>query len=546
MARPLTLAAAIAVSLLFVSGAGGSPAQTPKRGGTLVVGTLAEPPCLNAFLLRCTGGTPVVNFLTSVPLRGAFQAGPGTTFLPDLVTHVERPKGRPLTLRYHIRPQARWSDGTPITARDFVFTHVISVSKHLEPVDRAFYRQVRSARPIDAKTVEVVLRSSFSNWRALFADVLPWHALRAQNFSKVWLSRIHDPRTGEPIGSGPFLLERWDRGSRLVYRPNPNYWGARPYLDRLEFRFCQRCGEMAAEQAEWLRAGELDLVQSMGFLSAEGLRAFRTRGVTVAGRPGNAWEQLSVRVGAGGHPALDRRLVRQALVYGIDRGAIAPALYGLIDRRYPPMQSSVLLRGDVHYQPNWDGHRYRPARARRLLEQAGCTLGADGIYACDGRRLSLRFVTAAGVEPFVGILALVPRQLRRAGIEVVPQYVPFPTLVGQVVPSGSFDAVLFAWIRGPLDDGSDLAGLYECGGTQNFMGYCDRLVTAGLDRARRMPDAARRARILNRVDARLARDVPVIPIVQNPFVVAYREGVRGVDLTGALYPLVNAEKWWLD
>ena len=124
MIRSIALAAAIAVSLLAVAGAESSDAQAPTRGGTVVVGTYFEPACLNAYLERCGSNVPWVRILSSLSLRGAFSIGrDSTSYEPDLVTGVDVTRTPPFTLTYHIRREARWSDGTPITARDFVFTH---------------------------------------------------------------------------------------------------------------------------------------------------------------------------------------------------------------------------------------------------------------------------------------------------------------------------------------------------------------------------------------------------------------------------------------
>src|SRR5262245_27204770 len=108
VARRLALAAAVAVSLLAVSGAGGAATQqTPKRGGTVVVGAgLFEPACLN--ILRSCG--PFPHLYIEEVLEGAFEIGPRHV-RPNLVSHVDRET--PLELMYHIRPAARWSDGVP-------------------------------------------------------------------------------------------------------------------------------------------------------------------------------------------------------------------------------------------------------------------------------------------------------------------------------------------------------------------------------------------------------------------------------------------------
>ena len=126
MARGVAILAAIAVSLLAVSGAGGAGAQTPKRGGTVVVAsTPTEPACLNPLNLDCIPGTSQITALRIVNrvLEAPFDVDSSFRWREQLVSGVEFTTKPPFTLTYHIRPEARWSDGVPITAADFVFTH---------------------------------------------------------------------------------------------------------------------------------------------------------------------------------------------------------------------------------------------------------------------------------------------------------------------------------------------------------------------------------------------------------------------------------------
>ena len=68
-------------------------------------------------------------------------------------------------------------------------------------------------------------------------------------------------------------------------------------------------------------------------------------------------------------------------------------------QRFRPSDSAIFLGSHASYRPNWNAYRYRPAESRRLLEQAGCRRGTGGIYSCAGRRLELRLVTPAGATP---------------------------------------------------------------------------------------------------------------------------------------------------
>jgi len=132
------------------------------------------------------------------------------------------------------------------------------------------------------------------------------------------------------------------------------------------------------------------------------------------------------------------------------------------------------------------------------------------------------------------------------GVEVVPTFATNVSFFGQILPSGDFDVALFAWIANP--DPTFAKFTFGCGGPLNHTGYCQRLVTSDLDQAERILDADQQARVLNRADAQMAKDVPVIPLYQQTQSVALRSTVRnfGLSLNTTLTPLWNAENWWLE
>jgi peptide/nickel transport system substrate-binding protein len=262
--------------------------------------------------------------------------------------------------------------------------------------------------------------------------------------------------------------------------------------------------------------------------------------------PAPTMEHLTFRVGSGGHPALQNRLVRQALAFGIDRAEIARVLlFDAPPRDRRPLDSTVFLPSERDYQPSWSGYRYSPGRARRLLEQAGCRRGSDDVYACDGQRLSLRFVTTAGRPERAAILRLVQTQLRRAGVEVVPSFVPDSVLFGRILPDGAYDAALFAWVT---NGGGGAWPEADCWDVQNWSGYCTRLVAREYQQVDLVLDRQQRARVLHALDDKLARAVPVLPLVQTASRVALRSHVRGVITHGGsvnVHFAQNSEDWWL-
>jgi peptide/nickel transport system substrate-binding protein len=514
--------------LLAVSGADGSTLQTPKRGGTVVIAG-SVPACLNFLLEGC--GSPISVF------PGAFEVGPDAAYRPDLVSGVDVTKD-PFTLTYYIRPKARWSDGTPVTASDFRFMSRVPVPPHATEVLKRGVRKIRRVAALDAKTFRVWFRAPFAPWRVLYPVVLPRHALVGEDLSRIWQDRIDNPKTGDPIGSGPFLVERLDPGRELILVRNPRYWGPHTaHLDRIVFRSVE--GDLVAA----LRSGLVDVVfpstgQEIGALQREpGIRLLT--GAT------SRWEHFEIRIGAPGHPALESRLVRRALAYGVDREELAQ-IYGPTQR---PLDSAVFLAQSRFYRPHWNVYRYRPAEARRLLGQAGCRRGADGIYACGGKRLSLRFVTTAGWPTRELTLQLVQAQLRRAGVAVVPVYAPSAAFLGKdkhsILGRGAFDVALFAWVGG-AGEISDI-DIIGCDRPGNFTGYCSTRVTRDLIESDRLLAAQRRADLLNRVDEQLTSDVPVLPLFQMPYPLALRTTVRGVARNPSPQWLYwNVEDWWLE
>jgi peptide/nickel transport system substrate-binding protein len=291
--------------VVAASPAAGGQQQTPNRGGTVVFGPINGPPCLNLLDPACGFASPQLFWITDNVIPGAFRAAPDFTWRPTLVSGATFSRRPPFTVTYRIRSEARWSDGVPVTARDFVFTHRAILAHLAEDPDADVHRLVRSIRAVDAKTVRVVLRSRDARWRQLlFFVVLPRHALAGESLQRIWFDRIHNPKTGRPIGSGPFLVEAWEEGKQLTLVRNPRYWGPHTaYVDRLVLRLCKACNGPAPEDVlKDVRGGDVDIALARETGIVPELR--RVPGTSVVTFPSNGWEHLDLRLSSGGHPAL--------------------------------------------------------------------------------------------------------------------------------------------------------------------------------------------------------------------------------------------------
>ena len=195
VARPLAFAAALAVSLLAVSGAGGAGAQTPKRGGTVVFAQAEEPACLNPFDERCPPGTSPFTLrpIFGRVLESAFEVGPDFTWRPRLVSSVTYTRRPPFVLTYHIRPEAQWSDGTD---------HGRGLRVHAPGVPEARPSRRHYPDAMFAASARSTRRRSGSYcvraWgfpRPVRED-LAAHALLGEDLATVWRDGIENPKTG--------------------------------------------------------------------------------------------------------------------------------------------------------------------------------------------------------------------------------------------------------------------------------------------------------------------------------------------------------------
>jgi peptide/nickel transport system substrate-binding protein len=511
----------------------------PRVGGTVVVGIAYEPACLNLFMIgTCSGGVgPPFGEIVQQVLEGAFEVGPDLTYRPNVVSRVKLTKN-PATLTYVIRPEARWSDGVPVSAADLVFTSRVHTDHpKLEFHSKEWKDAVVSVRAIGPKTVRFRVSRLDARWRSLFPFLFPRHALVGEDLQTVWSDAFVNPKTGRPIGNGPVLTQHWERGRQLTLVRNPRYWGPhKAYLDRIVFRFFPT-PEAALEA---LRAGRVDLVSAPPGAEAVNLG----RRIKVVTGLGLRFELIAIRVGPGGHLALKRPFVRRALVSAIDRHALVRELFRTTHPRLQPLENAIFMSNSRFYRPHWNIHNRKQARVPRMLERNGCRRATDGIYTCDGQRLSFRFITTAARPQREQIARIIQAQVRKAGIEIVPIFTPSRVLFDEIMPKGDFDLALYTSLASP--DPADFNENYVCGKRGNWFGYCNRRVTKDLVKTNEVLSMRSRAALFNRADAEMARDVPLIPLFQQPSLLAFKRNLRGVRDNASVESYTwNSEDWWL-
>ncbi|HZA19564.1 MAG TPA: ABC transporter substrate-binding protein [Actinomycetota bacterium] len=433
----------------------------------------------------------------------------------------------PLTIRFTYKTSARWSDGKPVTARDFRATWRVFTNPANNVESRTGWEDIRAVRGT-GKTVTVVFKTRYADWESLVSSgPYPAHFIAGKNMNETFVNSI-------PLSSGPWKFDKWQKGVQIEVVKNPRFNAStRMKLDRVVFRYV--IDTNARFQA--LKANQGQVMEPQPQLQIADF--LKDRKFVVDRKIGFAWEHIDIQFGAQGHPALKLRYVRQALITGMNRTQVANALYGTIAPGLKPVNSHMFKPFESTYRENWAVYKFNQGRVISMLKARGCTGGPDRpaanndkIWTCPNvGKLEFRFGTTTGNQLRALTFEIIQRQLKSVGIQLNARFQVAGTLFGTTLPSRDWDLIMFTWVGSPATP-ITIKDLYACGGDQNDMQYCNRPFSRILNRVSTTLSASQRAEMLNAAEKRyMVPDVPSIPVYARPVFV-----IRSAKVSG---PVVN-------
>jgi ABC-type transport system substrate-binding protein len=540
--RAWLLVGVILAALAVVTSGSASP-SSKAASGTVVFGADQEPGILNTNIIG--GDVFWGGQVVSPVLATTYRVFPDFTFRPELISKATVTR-KPFSVTYYIKKNAKWNDGRPVTAQDYEFTRKTIMDPNVKVLSTIGYEDIVKTRIINSKTIKFTFKKPFAGWKTLFGQPLPAHALQGEDFNKVWLNDLNNPKTGKPISDGPFYLPAggWQRGRQLTLLANPKYWGAKAKLARLVYRFLPDTNTTA----EQIRGGEVDVIYPQPQLFLVPLR--HQRGLRTQVGRGPSFEHIDFQTGfrGKGDPLLRNLWMRQAIGYGINRRALVDALYTKTDIApgLPVMNDVFITTQSRYYKPNWGYLTYNKTKAENLLKSHGCTKGGDGIYSCGGKRASFSFVWRSGNQLRQLTFEALQAQLKQVGIEIKAD--DSPNALTQRLPNGDFDIILYAWIGNP--DISGLDSIYGCRNDatneaqQNNTGHCNKRADKLLKQANTIFNTAQQAKVTNQAFALIAKDLPTIPLFQKPTYLIYKSKFKGLKENPTNEgPVWNIGKW---
>ena len=368
-----------------------------------------------------------------------------------------------LTWTVKIRDDVSFTDGEPLTAEDVAFTY--NTVKEASSVND--FTMLDYAEAVDDTTVLFHMTRPFSIWPYTMAvvGIVPEHAYDSAAYGS------------NPIGSGRYILKQWDRGQQVILEANPDYYGEAPKMKRVSILFMEEDAAFLAAQA-----GEVDVAYTSATYSDQQVEGYSLASyASVDNRGFNlpAVEETKDQEGRTvGNDFMADVLVRRAINIGVDRqemidhvlnGYGSPA-YSVCDQLPWYNEASQV--------------EYDPEEAAALLDQAGWTLGEDGVREKDGQKAELHLLYATGDSVRQALAADFAGQMEELGISCTTEGVGWDTAYDRALA----DPLLWGWgAHTPME----LYNIYhtmEGTGTAQYSPYSNETVDTYMDQALASPD----------------------------------------------------------
>ena len=510
-----------------------------------------EPDTLNPFYsgLRATFTVTqaIFNGLVVVNEQGDYE-GDLAAEVPTIQNGGVSPDG--LTITYKLRQGVKWADGQPFTADDVKFTFDAIMNPANTISGKSVYGKIDSLTVKDPYTVELKMKEPYAAYAEFFSypvGILPKHALGSlADLNKADFNR-------KPFGTGPYRVTDWQAANYIQLEANPNYYKGAPKIGRVVVRIVPDKNTQLAQ----VRANETDVAVDLNEADAvevdriAGWKAFAIAGLT-SDRLFLNLAEPGVADGSRPHPILGDKRVRQALEMGIDKQQ-------LVDKVLSGKTKVATSEYPVGWAaPNLEPSKYDVESAKRLLDEAGWQVGADGIREKDGRKLHLTISSTSGNTLRENVEQLIQAGWKAMGVDLEIKNATAAVLVGEwsengLVQRGNFDIAYYGFTPG-IDPSGTISPRFHSkqipfegnqGEGDNGMRYRDPQVDQWIDEADRTLDQARRKELYGNVMRKIADDVPIIYLYNRANVEAVSQRVQGPRSHPFRWLTWNIHEWSL-
>ena len=446
-----------------------------------------------------------------------------------------------------IRDEFNWSDGKPLTADDYVFTHELIMDPGQEIIDRSTDEKIEKmeAKGEDRKTLVVTWKERYAyyhNYRNHSA--VPKHIVEPL-YRKDPSSLKKHPFGQRPVLAGSFTIKEWVPGSHITVMKNKHAKGFLvPALDEITWRFIPQTNTLEAN----LVSGSVDAI-SPGWMTFDQGLEFEKRmdksKFNIDFTSGLVWEHIDFNLD---NEIFKDKRVRQAFAYGANREVISKELF---EGRQKVAHGTEPVRSPYH-NPNVKRYDYDLEKAKALLDEAGWKESKPGdIRQKNGKPLEVVFMTTAGNKTRENVQVLLQSQWRKMGAKVTIRNQPAKVFFGETLRHRKYPGMaMYAWVKDPVSLSDTL---WRCDYIpnkknnfqgQNQPGYCNPKVDKILKAASQELDDKKRFAMGREVEEILGEDIPALPLFFRVDVSVYRKDLENWKPTGTLQPVTwNSYQW---
>lgn len=524
---------AVVVPALVVAACTSSPAApagqaqgAPVSGGTVTIPIVADPTLNpwspNAFIESL--------FVNRVLFDGLTKPGKDLAPAPDLaLSWTTSADG--LSWTFKLREGVKWSDGTPFSSADVAFTfNDIVLKPDLGAQNRGNFSAVKSVTAVDATTVRFDLSRKFSaltSYLAYNSGIVPKHVLSADPLKTNTFNK------GVPVSTGPFKVEKYTSGQSVSLVRNENYFGAKPYLDKVVFTVVPDANTQIAQAL----AGDIGIMILDD--KAAVARVKSASNLAVVSRPLVQYYWLALNQT---DPRFTDVRVRQAFVQAIDRQAIIKSVelgYGSI------ANSAITPALKAYFDPSLSSrYPYDPQKAKELLAAAGWTPGAAGVLMKDGKPFQFTMdVGQKGVlEP---VNALIQQDLKKIGVVADLNTMEWNSYIQKVVVRREYTASVNWWTYPSDPDVFPYYASSAAGKGFNIPGYKDPKLDDLLIQGQATSDLEARKAVYKQLQSYMADTLPYLFLWYPDEVDVLSSSLQGVPELGLRDAMHYIGEWWL-
>lgn len=504
------LLAGVAAGALAGSRGSVQAAPTPKKGGTLVATWGGFEP--QALFVPAGGGSSPY-FTSTKLLERLLKLDNDLQFQPVLALDVLPAEDfRSYTIK--LRPNVTWHDGRPFTADDVVFNAL----QYWKPISGGgAFDGLTGAEAVDPLTVKLTFKATTPEFflKSVLAGkaglVIPKHVYEGTNI-------ITNPANNAVVGTGPYKLKQWVRGSHLELARNDAYWDkALPHLDQLVIRWWRD----PASRSAALEAGQLDIGVFNPIPAPDIKRLTATKRFTATSDGYVSSQWVATVEFNSRRPVVNRGDVRQALLHAIDRDFIADTIFF---GRAKPGAGPIPRSNPIFFTDQVPAYPFDPKKAAKLLDAAGFPVKA-------GSRFKLNVVSAGWFEENVKMGQYLKQALEDVDVTVDLAIPDRPTSLKRIYTDYDYDIAISnnsgsvelipGWTNYFTTD-----GIVKGAAFRNANGYSNPKLDAIVSDLTTEVDPKKRVALAHDFQKIAATDLPMTALVDIETVTLARADVR--------------------